>query len=290
MLGREAGRTVTTTAERRNGTGRKVLITGGAGGMGLACAARMGASGDAILLTDVDADALRRAERELARAGIEARSFACDLADARCGDAIADALRDGTPLGALVHTAGLSPVMADWRTIVAVDLVGTARVLDAALAFVGPGSAAVCVASMAGHLVPEDPAVAALMADPLRPDLLDALAALPGAPVGTSAGAYAHAKRAVRSLVARSAPAWGARGARIVSLSPGMIETPMGKLEFERQPAMKMLLERTPLRRMGEPGDIAGVVAFLCSPDAAFVTGCDLLVDGGVCAALGVAG
>lgn len=256
--------------------------------MGLACARRMAADGDAILLTDVDASALDVATRELAREGIDARGFACDLASESAIGAITRALRDGPPLGALVHTAGLSPVMADWQKIIAVDLVGTARVLEAAFPFVGEGSVAVCIASIAGHLVPDDPAVAALMAEPLAPDLLERLAALPGDPVASSAGAYAFAKRAVRALVARSAPAWGQRGARIVSVSPGMIATPMGLLEMEKQPAMKIMLERTPLARLGDAEEIASVVAFLCSPAAAFVTGCDLVVDGGICAALGI--
>jgi NAD(P)-dependent dehydrogenase (short-subunit alcohol dehydrogenase family) len=270
----------------RAARGRLVLITGGAGGMGLACARRMAADGDTILLTDVGAPALDAATRELARDGIDAQGFACDLASPSCVDAITRALRGGAPLGAIVHTAGLSPVMADWQKIIEVDLVGTARVLEAALPFLAPGAAAVCIASIAGHLMPEDPAVAALMAEPLAPDLIERLAALPGGPVGSSAAAYAHAKRAVRALVARSAAAWGRRGARIVCVSPGMIATPMGLLEFEKQPAMKIMLERTPLARLGEAQEIAEVVAFLCSPAAAFVTGCDLVVDGGILAAL----
>lgn len=273
---------------RGNRTGHRVLITGGAGGMGIACAARMGAGGDSILLTDLSTAALEEAKRALARSGVEASCFACDLADARSGEAMAAALREGPPLGALVHTAGLSPVMADWRKIIEVDLVGTARVLEAAFPFMDAGGAAVCIASMAGHLLPADPAVAALLAEPLAPDLLDRLDALPGRPLADPGIAYAHAKRAVRALVARSARAWGARGARIVSLSPGMITTPMGNLEFEKQPAMKVLLDETPLGRLGKAEEIAKVVAFLCSPEASFVTGCDLLVDGGVCAALGV--
>ena len=132
------------------------------------------------------------------------------------------------------------------------DLVGTVRVLDAAFPFMAPGSAAVCIASISGHLVPANPAVAALMAEPLAPDLLDRLDALPDRPVSNPAAAYAHAKRAVRTWVARAAATWGARGVRIVSVSPGMIDTPMGRAEFAKQPAMKIMLEKTPLARLGD--------------------------------------
>ena len=76
--------------------------------------------------------------------------------------------------------------------------------------------------------------------------------------------------------------AWGQRGARLVSLSPGIIQTAMGQQELEQQPMMQMLIAQTPLRRQGKPEEIASAVDFLLSADASFITGCDLLVDGGV--------
>jgi NAD(P)-dependent dehydrogenase (short-subunit alcohol dehydrogenase family) len=266
---------------------RRVLITGGAGGIGRACASRMGARGDSILLTDLESASLEAAVRDLSKSGIEVDAFACDIARPVCGEEIGDALRSGPRLGALVHTAGLSPAMASWRQIIEVDWVGSVRVLEAAFPFMAPGGVAVCIASIAGHLVPAIPGVSDLLAKPLAPDLLERLEALPERPVGSSATAYAHSKRALRALVSSQAAAWGERGLRIVSVSRGMIETSMGRLEFEQQPAMKGMLDRTPLRRLGEPEEIAAVVDFLCSPGASFITGCDVIVDGGVSAALG---
>jgi NAD(P)-dependent dehydrogenase (short-subunit alcohol dehydrogenase family) len=82
----------------------------------------------------------------------------------------------------------------------------------------------------------------------------------------------------------------GPIGARICSVSPGMVDTPMGRQEYEQQPFMKMLEEMTPLGRTGSADELAAVVGFLCSDDASYVTGIDLLADGGVCAAIGAAG
>ena len=83
-------------------------------------------------------------------------------------------------------------------------------------------------------------------------------------------------------LVAREAVAWGARGARICSISPGIIDTPQGRQEFEEQPAMAMMIELTPIKRWGLPEEIGNVVAFLLSEEASFMTGTDVVVDGGV--------
>ena len=98
--------------------------------------------------------------------------------------------------------------------------------------------------------------------------------------------AYAWAKRGVQRLVRREAAQLGPLGARICSVSPGLIDTPMGRREFEQQPMMKVLEDMTPLRRTGRAEELAAVVAFLVSDEASFVTGIDVLVDGGVCAAV----
>jgi NAD(P)-dependent dehydrogenase (short-subunit alcohol dehydrogenase family) len=261
-------------------TGTNIVIGAGSG-IGAAVAAVLAPRGP-LLLADRDGDSAAAVAAPL---GADATAMTCDLTDPDAVAALADAA--GT-VGSLVITAGLSPHMGDGRRILEVDLVGMHRALVAVEPALRPGSVGVCVASMAAHLVPPDPVVDALLDDPAEPGLADSLAGMglldhPGI-------AYSVSKRGVIRLVRRRAGVWGRAGARLVSISPGVIDTPMGRLEDANEPSMAEMVHAGALRREGRPDEIAAVVDFLTSEAASYVTGTDILVDGGVVAAVAGAG
>jgi NAD(P)-dependent dehydrogenase (short-subunit alcohol dehydrogenase family) len=274
------------------------VTTGAAGAMGSACALALAPAVDVVLLTDVDADRLAAATERLERVEREKTTKVCtavgDLGEpAFVVDlaARADALGD---LHSLVHTAGLSPSMAGWREILHVDLAAVARLLDAFGPHVVPGSVAVCLASVSGHMGTFDPAMDEVLDDPLAADLEARFESL-ASDEPDSGATYRLAKRGVIRLCERAAVVWGAGGGRVVSLSPGLIDTGMGRLELAHNPIKTRMAEITPVggNRSGSdtvlPGrtdDIANTVAFLCSDRAAFVSGCDIRVDGGLIAAM----
>jgi NAD(P)-dependent dehydrogenase (short-subunit alcohol dehydrogenase family) len=255
------------------------VVLGAGSGMGEAVARRLAEHGGRLLLADLDQDRLDRLAGELST-GVEVHR--CDLTDPADLDSLAEATGD---LGRLVLTAGLSPTMADGRRIFEVDLIGPARLLRAFEPRAGSGSVAVLLASMAGHMFPATDEVDRILDDPLADSVLDDLVGA-GVDLDHPGMAYGMAKRGLIRLVRRSAAAWGARGARIVSVSPGIIDTPMGRQEMESQPVMADIVAGSPIGRAIDADEVAAVVEFLASPQASAVTGVDVLVDGGAVAQL----
>ncbi len=252
--------------------------------MGFACARALAPRG-ALLLVDVRAARLVEAAEKLAADGARCEVIAGDLCDSGVIRAIASGTAGLGGCAALVHSAGLSPTMGDASRIFAVNLVASAQLVAALEALLLPGAAGVLFASQAAHLAARGVSarVDALLDTPLAPDFYAQLVAATGALASSPAGAYALSKRGVQRLAVARAPAWGARGARLVSLSPGIVDTEMGAQEMAaHSAAMQAIVAATPAgARMGRADEIASVVGFLCSEAAGFVSGIDLLVDGG---------
>ncbi|HMG42284.1 MAG TPA: SDR family oxidoreductase [Acidimicrobiales bacterium] len=264
---------------------RVTVVTGGGGGMGLAVAAELAHTG-VVLLADVSEDLLEEATGSLADTGADVRTQRCDVTDPDDVDALARKVAELGGLGSLVHMAGISPKMADGRRVLEVDLVGTLRVLEALLPHASEGTAAVCIGSVAGYadLASEvDP----LLDDALAPGFVAAVEAKLGEGFDAMT-AYVLAKRGVMRACERLSGPWGARGARILSIAPGIIDTPMGRLELDGDDLVAAMIDATPVKRPGHspfpgrPADIAALVAFLCSDAAAFISGCDIRIDGGL--------
>lgn len=258
---------------------RKVyVITGGSGGMGLECAKQF--TDGIVLITDINEKGMEAGRKALDDLGIDVRTMICDISQR---EQVADLAKYAASLGrieAVLNTAGVSGTAKNVRLVFNVDLLGTAYVLEEFLPYVDQNTTGICIASMMGYTIPANPEQDNILLNCTEEGAVDKLVQLVNEDPN---GAYNMSKRGVHLLVEKHAEAWGKKGARILSISPGIIDTPMAVEAAKEHPEqMAYMQNMTPLHRNGQPVEIANVVKFLCSDQASFMTGCDIRVDGGL--------
>src|SRR5919202_4533914 len=264
----------------------QVVVVLGAGGLGQAIGRRIG-TGKTVVLADRNRDVLTAAAAALEAGGHVVTTHPVDVSSRESVHALAQAAAELGDVVHVVHTAGLSPVQASPQAILAVDLVGVALVLEEFGQVIAPGGTGVVISSMAGHMgtapltAEQEHALAWTPTDELAQLPLLAAEAVP-----TSGYAYALSKRANHLRVQAAAVSWGDRGARVNAISPGIIITPLAKDEMSGPGAAgyQAMIKQCPAGRVGTTDEVATAAAYLL--DAGFVTGSDLLIDGGVIAAI----
>lgn len=265
----------------------QVVVIIGAGGIGLAIA-RLQGIGKTLLLADFNEQALTTAAASLREASYNVETQLVDVSSRESVKALANAAAGLGSVTQVVNTAGVSPNMAPPERVLAVDLYGSAVVFEEFENVIAAGGSALIISSMAGHMLPALPAEQdhALAFTPAE-ELL-ALPFLSPEAVPNSMVAYMVAKRANNLRVQAAAVSWGARGARVNSMSPGIISTPLAQHELNSPigDGYRAMIAASPAKRMAPPEEIALAAAYLLGPNAGFVTGSDLLIDGGVVAAM----
>jgi NAD(P)-dependent dehydrogenase (short-subunit alcohol dehydrogenase family) len=266
---------------------REVIVVIGAGGIGLAIARRQG-FGKTVLLADFNEETLKTAAESMRNSSYAVETHTVDVSSRESVQTLATSAAALGKVVQVINTAGLSPNMAPVERVLEVDLYGSAVVFDEFEKVIAPGGAGLIISSMAGHMMPALPPEQdhALAYTPTE-ELLD-LPFLQANAVPNTLVAYMIAKRANHLRVQASAMTWGARGARVNSLSPGIIVTPLAlhELNSEIGDIYRTMVAASPANRMASPDEIAIAASFLLGPDAGFITGSDLLIDGGVIAAM----
>jgi len=269
-----------------NTNAKNVIVVIGAGSIGQAIVRRISA-GKHIVLADIRQESADAAAKTLSDAGFEVSTTKVDVSSRASVDAL---VKQATSLGEIsgvIHAAGVSPSQASPETILKVDLYGTALVLEEFGNVIARGGAGVVIASQSGHRLPALSAEQnALLAKTPVEELL-ALPMLQPNQVKDSLHAYQISKRGNSLRVMAEAVRWGKRGARINTISPGIIITPLANDELKgpRGPGYRRMMELCAAGRAGTPDEVGTVGALLMGPDGAFITGSDFLMDGGVTAA-----
>lgn len=261
------------------------VVVIGPGLIGQAIARRV-APGAHVMLADIDLDHARRVADAFLDAGFDASAHRVDVSSRESVRALVAESAAHGEVTHLIHAAGVSASQASVEQVLAVDLYGTAVVLEEFRAVIAPGGAGVVISSQSGHRMPaltveEDAQLATTPVD----ELLD-VPLLDPAAITDGLHAYQLSKRANGLRVRAEAVLWGERGARINAISPGIVMTPLARDELNgpRGDGYRRMIEHSPAGRAGTADEIANVAELLLTQRGAFITGSDILADGGATA------
>jgi NAD(P)-dependent dehydrogenase (short-subunit alcohol dehydrogenase family) len=262
-----------------------IIVVVGAGSIGQAIARRI-STGKQVLLADLRQEKADAAAEVMLNAGFEVSTSTVDVSSRESVHALVETATALGEVTGLIQAAGVSPSQASPQTILAVDLYGTAMLLEEFGNVIASGGSGVVIASQSGHRLP---ALSAEQNKALATTPVDELLALPFLQpdqVTDSLHAYQLAKRGNVLRVMAEAVRWGKRGARVNAISPGIVITPLARDELNgpRGEGYRRMIELCPVGRAATPDEVGNVGALLMSPDGAFITGSDFLMDGGVTA------
>jgi len=263
----------------------QVIVVIGAGQIGQAIARRISA-GKHVVLADLHQENANAAAEVFADAGFEVTTAVVNISSRESVHALLVAATAFGEVTGVIHAAGVSPSQASVEAILAVDLYGTALVLEEFGKVIASGGAGVVIASQSGHRLPALTAEQdAALATTATEDLLK-LPMLQPDQVTDTLHAYQLAKRGNSLRVMAEAIRWAKRGARLNTISPGIIITPLARDELAgpRGEGYRRMVDHSPVGRAGTPDEVGTVGALLMGPDGAFITGSDFLMDGGVTA------
>jgi NAD(P)-dependent dehydrogenase (short-subunit alcohol dehydrogenase family) len=263
-----------------------VIVVIGAGSIGQAIVRRVSA-GKHVLLADIRQENADAAAKVLIDAGFNLSTATVDVSSRPSVHALVETATKLGQISGVIHAAGVSPSQASTETILKVDLYGTALVLEEFGNVIARGGSGIVIASQSGHrLPPLSTEQNALLATTPVDELLS-LPMLQPAQIKDSLHAYQISKRGNSLRVMAEAVRWGKRGARVNTISPGIIITPLANDELRgpRGPGYRRMIEVSAVGRAGTPDEVGTVGALLMGTEGAFITGSDFLMEGGVTAA-----
>lgn len=258
------------------------VITGGGSGIGLATALQLGKNGSYIILVGRNASKLESAVNDLKKQGIGSEAFSCDISEKDSVNRLACHAKKLGKVSSVIHAAGMSPHMGTPEQIVQVNAMGTININNAFYKVMDDGSCLIDTSSISAYLTPQfimpkkhyelsysDP-------DKFMRKMMSRVNIFPKK--SRSGVAYSISKHFVIWLAKKDAARFGKKGIRVLSITPGNFETPMGKLEKEEA---GNYLQYNAIKRLGDPEEIAFLYAACSNEKMGFLTGTDIICDGG---------